>query len=57
MPASLWARSPSTFKWLVQTVQAVTDVPCAIVTAEALAGKDNFCMNYLKAYRAGSIEG
>jgi len=25
----------------------------AIVTAEALAGKDNFCMNYLKAFRGG----
>jgi len=24
-----------------------------IVAAEALAGKDNFCMNYLKAFRAG----
>ena len=25
----------------------------AIVAAEALAGRDNFCMNYLKAFRAG----
>jgi 5-methyltetrahydrofolate--homocysteine methyltransferase len=24
-----------------------------IVAAEAMVGKDNFCMNYLKAYRAG----
>jgi len=29
----------------------------AIVIAEALAGKDNFCMNYLKAFRAGLIDG
>ena len=27
-----------------------------IVTAEALAGKDNYCMKYLKAYRAGMFE-
>lgn len=27
-----------------------------IVTAEAVAGKDPYCMNYLKAFRAGSIE-
>ncbi len=27
-----------------------------IIAAEALAGKDNFCMNYLKAYRAGNFE-
>lgn len=27
-----------------------------IVTAEALAGKDGYCMNYLKAFRAGLIE-
>jgi len=27
-----------------------------IVAAEALMGKDNFCMNYLKAYRAKSFE-
>ncbi|BBO73240.1 methyltetrahydrofolate--corrinoid methyltransferase [Desulfosarcina widdelii] len=26
-----------------------------IIAAEALAGKDNFCMNYLKAFRAGVI--
>lgn len=26
-----------------------------ITAAEALAGKDNFCMNYLKAYRAGKF--
>ncbi len=25
----------------------------SIVTAEALAGKDDYCMNYLKSYRAG----
>ena len=28
-----------------------------IVAAEALAGKDSFCMNYLKAFRAGMFEG
>ncbi len=28
----------------------------AIIAAEALAGKDNFCMNYLKAFRAGMFE-
>ena len=27
-----------------------------IIAAEALAGKDNFCMNYLKAFRAGMLE-
>jgi 5-methyltetrahydrofolate--homocysteine methyltransferase len=27
----------------------------AIVAAEALAGRDNYCMNYLKAYRAGKL--
>ena len=27
-----------------------------IITAEALAGRDNFCMNYLKAFRAGVFE-
>jgi len=27
-----------------------------IVTAEALAGKDDFCMKYLKAFRAGFLE-
>ncbi|GBC62254.1 methyltetrahydrofolate cobalamin methyltransfera se [Desulfonema ishimotonii] len=27
-----------------------------IIAAEALAGKDNFCMNYLKAFRAGTFE-
>jgi 5-methyltetrahydrofolate corrinoid/iron sulfur protein methyltransferase len=27
-----------------------------IIAAEALAGKDNFCMNYLEAYRAGKLE-
>jgi 5-methyltetrahydrofolate--homocysteine methyltransferase len=27
----------------------------AIVTAEMLIGRDNFCMNYLKAYRAGKL--
>lgn len=26
-----------------------------IVAAEALAGRDNYCMNYLQAYRAGTI--
>jgi 5-methyltetrahydrofolate--homocysteine methyltransferase len=28
-----------------------------IIAAEALAGRDNFCMNYLKAFRAGLFEG
>lgn len=28
-----------------------------IVTAEALAGKDDFCMKYLKAFRAGFLDG
>ena len=27
-----------------------------IIAAETLAGKDNYCMNYLKAYRAGRLE-
>lgn len=27
-----------------------------IVTAEALAGKDSYCMNFLEAYRAGKLE-
>jgi len=27
-----------------------------IITAEALAGKDSFCMNYLKAFRAGMFD-
>ena len=27
-----------------------------IIAAEALAGRDNFCMDYLKAYRAGIFE-
>lgn len=27
-----------------------------IITAEALAGRDDFCMNYLKAYRAGKFD-
>jgi 5-methyltetrahydrofolate corrinoid/iron sulfur protein methyltransferase len=27
-----------------------------IIVAEALAGRDNFCMNYLKAFRAGLFE-
>ena len=27
-----------------------------IVAAEALAGKDNFCMNYLKAFRGGTFD-
>jgi cobalamin-dependent methionine synthase I len=29
----------------------------SIITAEALAGRDAYCMNYLKAYRAGVIAG
>jgi 5-methyltetrahydrofolate--homocysteine methyltransferase len=28
----------------------------AIIAAEALAGRDNFCMNYLKAFRAGMFD-
>ena len=28
-----------------------------IIAAEALSGKDNFCMNYLKAFRSGMFEG
>ena len=28
-----------------------------IIAAEALAGRDNFCMKYLKAFRAGMFEG
>jgi hypothetical protein len=28
-----------------------------IIAAEALAGRDNFCMNDLKAFRAGMFEG
>ncbi len=28
-----------------------------IIAAEALAGRDNFCMNCLKAFRAGMFEG
>jgi cobalamin-dependent methionine synthase I len=27
-----------------------------IIAAEALAGRDNFCMNYIKAHRAGKFE-
>jgi 5-methyltetrahydrofolate--homocysteine methyltransferase len=27
-----------------------------ITAAETLAGKDNFCMNFLQAYRAGKFE-
>jgi 5-methyltetrahydrofolate--homocysteine methyltransferase len=27
-----------------------------IIAAEALAGKDNFCMNYLKAFRSGMFD-
>lgn len=27
-----------------------------ILTAEALAGKDRFCMNYIKAYQEGWLE-
>jgi len=29
----------------------------SIIAAEALAGRVNFCMNYLKAFRAGMFEG
>jgi len=28
----------------------------SIITAEALAGTDDYCMNYLKAFRAGQLE-
>jgi len=28
----------------------------AIVAAEALIGRDDFCMNYLKAYRSKKLE-
>jgi cobalamin-dependent methionine synthase I len=28
-----------------------------IIAAEALAGRDNFCMNYLKAFRSGIFDG
>jgi 5-methyltetrahydrofolate--homocysteine methyltransferase len=28
----------------------------AITTAEALAGRDEYCMNYLKAFRGGLLE-
>ncbi len=28
----------------------------AIITAEALAGNDDYCMNYLKAFRAKLFE-
>jgi hypothetical protein len=28
-----------------------------ITTAEMLAGKDSYCMNYLKGYRAGLFTG
>ena len=27
-----------------------------IITAEALAGRDEYCMNYLKAFRAGHFK-
>ena len=27
-----------------------------IIAAEALAGRDNFCMNYLKAFRSGIFD-
>ena len=27
-----------------------------IIVSEALAGRDNYCMNYLKAFRAGVFE-
>ncbi|NOR26309.1 MAG: methyltetrahydrofolate cobalamin methyltransferase [Desulforhopalus sp.] len=32
-----------------------TEMMSRIVAAEALAGRDNFCMNYLKAFRAGTL--
>jgi cobalamin-dependent methionine synthase I len=31
------------------------DMIASIITAEALAGKDEYCMNYIKAFRAGKI--
>ena len=33
-----------------------TKMMANIVAAEALAGKDNYCMRYLKAFRAGMFE-
>jgi 5-methyltetrahydrofolate--homocysteine methyltransferase len=33
-----------------------TKMMANIIAAEALAGRDNFCMNYLKAFRAGKFE-
>jgi 5-methyltetrahydrofolate--homocysteine methyltransferase len=29
----------------------------SIIAAEALAGRDSFCTNYLKAFRAGFLDG
>ena len=69
-------QEPEYLKWLVETVQQVTDKPCAIakgldgaivnpldrhmmagiIAAEALAGRDSYCMNYLKAFRAGLLD-
>ena len=31
-------------------------IMATIFAAEALSGKDNFCMNYLKAFRAGCLK-
>jgi len=31
------------------------DMIASIITAEALAGKDEYCMNYIKAFRSGKI--
>jgi 5-methyltetrahydrofolate--homocysteine methyltransferase len=32
------------------------DIMAVLRTAEMLKGEDNFCMNYLKAVRAGDIK-
>ena len=32
------------------------DIMALLKTADMIAGNDNFCMNYLKAVRAGAIE-
>ena len=32
------------------------EMMAAITAAEALAGRDNYCMRYLKAYRAGRLQ-
>jgi 5-methyltetrahydrofolate--homocysteine methyltransferase len=42
---------------LVQPVSVDKKMMANIIAAEALAGRDNFCMNDLKAFRAGMFEG